>query len=50
MRMFWTIFFLGSMLLVAGDVIARRQSSTPNPAAPVADGDPFGAPPPTPRP
>jgi hypothetical protein len=48
--MFWTIFFLGSMLLVAADVAARRQSTRPNLAAPVADGDPFDMPTPTPRP
>jgi hypothetical protein len=48
MRMFWTIFFLGSMLLVGLDVRARRQSTTPNLTAPVADGDPTGFP--TPKP
>jgi hypothetical protein len=48
MRMFWTIFFLGSMLLVGLDVRARRQASPASLATPIADGDPTGLP--TPKP
>ncbi len=39
MRMFWTIFFLGSMLLVGYDVAERRARPERTPIAPVADGD-----------
>ena len=42
MRMFWTLFFIGSMLLVGYDVAERRLS--PVRTAPVADGDAMGAP------
>jgi len=49
MRMFWTIFFLGSMLLVGFDIAERRQSRRElTPTAPIADGDAAGFP--TPRP
>lgn len=47
MRMFWTIFFLGSMLLVGVDVIERRDLGRPGLSQPIA-GDPMGAPTPTP--
>ncbi|MBK5254850.1 MAG: hypothetical protein JJE39_02345 [Vicinamibacteria bacterium] len=47
MKAFWTIFFLGSMLLVGLDVQERRHASQPNPTVPIA-GDATGAP--TPRP
>ncbi len=50
MRMFWSIFFLGSMLLVGLDVAERRQTATPG--ADTADvkvsNDPWGAPTPNP--
>ena len=49
MRMFWTLFFLGSMLVVGVDVLERRDSTTllTSPSQPVA-GDPLGYP--TPKP
>lgn len=48
MRMFWTIFFLGSMLLVGLDVRERRQTtSLVAPGGATADNDPTGQP--TPR-
>ena len=48
MRMFWTLFFLGSMLLVGTDMVERRNSPRVRATAPVADGDANGYP--TPRP
>jgi hypothetical protein len=42
--MFWTVFFLGSMLLVGLDVRERRQSSSPLQPEVHAAGDPFGFP------
>jgi hypothetical protein len=39
MRLFWSIFFLGSMLLVGVDVLQQRQSAPPAPNAAIADGD-----------
>ena len=54
MRMFWTMFFLGSMLLVGVDVTVRRQAASRVDAGAAVetpmmdDNDPFGAP--TPRP
>ena len=49
MRTFWTVFFLGSMLLVGVDVMERRQAAVSGRiiAPPVANG-PEGLP--TPRP
>lgn len=47
MRMFWTIFFLGSMLLVGFDVRERRQTATSTPEVHTAN-DPFGFPTPNP--
>lgn len=47
MRAFWTIFFLGSMLLVGVDVMEQRQSPRNTTNHAVA-GDALGAP--TPRP
>ena len=47
MRMFWTVFFLGSMLLVGLDVVERRQSNALTPSISTAEGDAAGAP--TPR-
>lgn len=50
MRMFWSIFFLGSLLLLTADVVERRR--TPEPDLGLASygamGDPYA--PPTPRP
>jgi hypothetical protein len=47
MRAFWTLFFLGSMLLIGLDVVERRQAVRA--AAPTAvANDPGGYP--TPRP
>ena len=46
MRMLWTLFFLGSMLIVGVDVMERRGSERVMPGQPIA-GDPMGAP--TPR-
>lgn len=43
MRMFWSIFFLGSMLLIGLDVRERRQSVELTPSTPVAT-DPVGFP------
>jgi hypothetical protein len=45
--MFWTLFFLGSMLLVGTDVIERRNGVVLQTPPPVANG-PEGVP--TPRP
>jgi hypothetical protein len=47
MRLFWSMFFLGSMLLVGLDVRERRQAAQTQVEAPVANG-PEGVP--TPRP
>ncbi len=49
MRAFWTVFFLGSMLLVGVDVVERRQAAGSERiiVPPVANG-PEGVP--TPRP
>ena len=49
MRMFWTLFFLGSMLIVGADVMERRDPTArlASPSHPVA-GDPMGYP--TPKP
>lgn len=47
MRMFWTLFFLGSMLVIGVDVFERRQTAVATPSPYVA-GDGWGAP--TPRP
>ena len=47
MRMFWTAFFLGTMLIVGLDVRERRQSTVLEPSAATA-GDPFGFPTPNP--
>ena len=47
MRMFWSIFFLGSMLLIGLDVRERRLSTTVEPYPPVAT-DPVGWPTPNP--
>ena len=47
MRMLWTLFFLGSMLIVGVDVMERRNGDRVAPAQSIA-GDPYGAP--TPRP
>jgi len=48
--MFWTLFFLGSMLLVGVDVVERRDVSNrlATPSTPIA-GDPTGAPTPKPE-
>ncbi len=49
MRMFWTLFFLGSMLLVGVDVMERRDPT----ARLTSPGQPIGADPtgyPTPKP
>jgi hypothetical protein len=49
MRMFWSAFFLGSMLLIGLDLRDRRLSPERSTlSAPAADGDPVGVP--TPRP
>ncbi len=53
MRAFWTIFFLGSMLLVGVDVMEQRHSGrfnseTATPEMSTARGDALGFP--TPRP
>jgi len=54
MRIFWTIFFLGSMLLVGVDTYERRQvpespaSSDISVSGATMETDPFAAP--TPRP
>jgi hypothetical protein len=48
MRMLWTLFFLGSMLLVGVDVMERRTGErVVTPHQPVA-GDPMGVPTPQP--
>lgn len=53
MRLFWSIFFLGSMLIVGLDVRERRRLASA-PSSPLVDSevrtssDPFGFP--TPRP
>lgn len=47
MRMFWTTFFLGSMLLIGLDLTERRQSARTQPEAATMDGD--SIPMPTPR-
>ena len=47
MRMFWTLFFLGSMLVIGVDVFERRQAQGTTTSLSVA-GDGWGAP--TPRP
>jgi hypothetical protein len=44
MRMFWSIFFLGSMLLVGLDVRERRQTPQSSPSSPIAEGDAMGWP------
>lgn len=43
MRMFWTIFFLGSMLVTGIDIFERRQTTRPTPSQSVA-GDAMGNP------
>lgn len=43
MRMFWTAFFLGSLLLIGLDVTERRHSAEPVASSPVAT-DPVGFP------
>lgn len=50
MKMFWTIFFLGSMVIAGFDVRERRQSTQTQlvPDSVTAFGDAAGAP--TPRP
>ena len=48
MKIFWTIFFLGSMVMAGIDVRERRQSTQLVPGAVTAFGDALGAP--TPRP
>ncbi len=49
MRIFWTIFFLGSMVVAGLDVRERRQSTTQLvPGTVTAYGDALGVP--TPRP
>jgi len=47
MRAFWTLFLLGSMLLIGFDVVERRRPLQIDPPPPVAN-DPGGYP--TPRP
>ncbi len=47
MRMFWTAFFLGSLLLIGLDVTERRQSPRTQPEAATMESD--GVPVPTPR-
>lgn len=47
MRMFWSIFFLGSMLLIGIDVLERRQSTVNEVPTPIAT-DPVGWPTPNP--
>ena len=49
MRMFWTLFFLGSMLVVGADVLERRDATSrvASPSQSIA-GDPMGYP--TPKP
>lgn len=47
MRAFWTLFFLGSMLLIGVDVVERRRPVLVDPPPAVAN-DPVGYP--TPRP
>lgn len=47
MRLFWSMFFLGSMLLVGLDIRERRHATLAGVEAPVANG-PEGVP--TPRP
>ena len=51
MRMFWTLFFLGSMLVIGIDVIERRDPAArlASPSQSIA-GDPMGLPSPTPGP
>ncbi|MEO8500317.1 MAG: hypothetical protein ABI565_05330 [Vicinamibacteria bacterium] len=47
MRMFWTIFFIGSMLLVGVDIAERRLSPerlSPDQSSAIADGDAMGVP------
>ncbi len=46
MKMFWTIFFVGSMLLVGLDVRERRLSAELSPG-PATAGDAMGAPTPS---
>jgi hypothetical protein len=48
MRILWTIFFLGSMALVALDIRERRVSEPSLSGSPVAT-DPFGYPTPKPE-
>ena len=50
MRMFWTLFFLGSMLVVGIDVVERRDvaSRVATPSRPVL-ADPLGMPTPKPE-
>lgn len=45
MRMFWTIFFLGSMLVTGIDVLGQRLTPLGTESQPAA-GDPLGNPPP----
>jgi len=47
MRAFWTIFFLGSLLLVGVDVVGRRQMTDGVPTPPTVN-DPTGFPTPNP--
>lgn len=48
MRLFWSLFFLGSLLLLSFDVVERRQSPEETPGISNALGDPWA--PPTPNP
>lgn len=49
MRMFWTLFFIGSMLVVGADVLERRDATSrvASPSRPIG-GDPMGLPTPLP--
>ncbi len=47
MRMFWSLFFLGSLLLVGFDVVERRQTAVVVTSPAIAND---GLPLPTPRP
>lgn len=48
MRMFWTLFFIGSMLLVGSDVLLRRDGARLTAPPQGISADPLGAP--TPKP
>lgn len=48
MRMFWTIFFLGSMLVVGVDVMERRGGERVAAPSQAIANDPYGFP--TPKP